>query len=201
MKKIIIILFLLITYNITAQNNIDISENEIIDNKSSTELVDFLGIKYREIKFTGKDLIGKSLSIKRYEYNGKSIIKSDIVFPNANVIDKDYGKLNDSIFSFRVFIQLNDKRTLVKTKTTFLKTSIIQNIPIYSNSDIVFMDEEKKQMTELLEHEDKYYCIIEYNTDLPEFIEIYYRKGNLKSELTNDEDNDRQLLIYEISID
>ncbi len=200
MNKIIIILLLFLCFSISAQNQIEISENNILDKKSSTELIDFVGIKYREIKFTGKDLIGKSLTIKRFEYNGKSLIKSDIIFPDANVIAEDYGKLNDSIFSFRVFVQLNDKKTLLKTKISFLNTSITQYIPIYSNSDIIFLDEEKMPTIYLSENDDKYYCIIEYNSGLPEFIEIYYQKGNLKSKLINDEDNDKQLLIYQFSI-
>lgn len=136
------------------------------------------------------------MSIRLYE---NSIIKSDLLFPDNTIIMDDYGKLNDSIFSFRVFTKLNDERISLKTRTSFLNSTINRNIPIYSNSHIIFMNKDMDENPKfgLFKEIAALYCIIEYNIELSGVIDIYYLNKNQISELISNKETEKQLLIYE----
>lgn len=82
------------------------------DNSEIRDILDFQGIEYYKIKFTGKELANKSYHITVKEiWNGK--IKSDTtVFNSADIGIEQFEKINDTVLDFRVVSKLTHENKL-----------------------------------------------------------------------------------------
>lgn len=116
MKKYITILMCLIFTMVNAQNK----ELKMISDYSSknTEIRDILqfeGIEYHKIKFTGTDLKNKSYKITCKEiWNGK-IVKDTIVFNSKSIGIKQFETVNDTVLNLKVISKLTHKNKLKMT--------------------------------------------------------------------------------------
>ncbi len=116
MKKYMTILMCLIFTMVNAQNK----ELKMISDYSSknTEIRDILqfeGIEYHKIKFTGTDLKNKSYKITCKEiWNGK-IVKDTIVFNSKSIGIKQFETVNDTVLNLKVISKLTHKNKLKMT--------------------------------------------------------------------------------------
>ncbi|MEZ4796043.1 MAG: hypothetical protein R2785_02630 [Flavobacteriaceae bacterium] len=82
------------------------------DNREVRDIMDFQGIEYHKIKFTGKELPNKSYHITVKEiWNGK-VVSDTTVFNSAKIGIEQFEKVNDTVLSFRVVSQLTHENKL-----------------------------------------------------------------------------------------
>ena len=82
------------------------------DNPEIRDILDFQGIEYYKIKFTGKELTNKSYHITVKEiWNGK-IVSDTTVFNSAKIGIEEFEKVNDTVLNFRVVSKLTHENKL-----------------------------------------------------------------------------------------
>ena len=116
MKKYLTFVLFLISITLVAQKE-NKSELKMISNYGSEnseirDLLQFEGIEYMKVSFSGKDLANKSyhLSVKEI-WNGE--VKSDSTIINsAKIPYEQFQKVNDTIFKFKLISKLTNENKL-----------------------------------------------------------------------------------------
>ena len=116
MKKYLTFVLFLISITLVAQKE-NKSELKMISNYGSEnseirDLLQFEGIEYMKVSFSGKDLANKSyhLSVKEI-WNGE--VKSDSTIINsAKIPYEQFQKVNDTIFKFKLISKLTIENKL-----------------------------------------------------------------------------------------
>lgn len=120
MKKIILliisIIFLNISFGQTTNEGLKMTTDYSSENPEIRDILQFEGIEYMKIKFTGKKLKNKSYHITVKEiWNGK-IVRDTTVFNSKNIGIEQFEKINDTILKFKVISKLTHNN---KLKITF----------------------------------------------------------------------------------
>ncbi len=115
MKKFLILGLILISNISLAQSDVKMKSDYSSDNPEIRDILQFEGIEYLKLSFTGKDLTNKSyhLSVKEI-WNGK--IKSDSTITNsAKIPVPQFQKINDTILNLKVISKLTVENKLRMT--------------------------------------------------------------------------------------
>lgn len=119
MKKILTFGFIFLSTILVSQNEnkseIKMTTDYGSENSEIRDILQFEGIEYLKLSFSGKDLADKSfhLSVKEV-WNG--VVKSDSTIINsAKMPFEELQKINDTIFKFKVISKLTDKNKLKMT--------------------------------------------------------------------------------------
>ncbi len=175
MKKILILGFILISNILLAQSDVKMKSDYSSDNPEIRDILQFEGIEYLKLSFTGKDLANKSyhLTVKEI-WDGK--VKSDSTIMNsAKNPFHNFRKINDSIFKLKIISKLTDDNKLKMTfrfprfSTTREFNAIetneysLRNVAETSKSEIKY-GEKFYLLAYILPYEKdgyKYYCAVE----------------------------------------
>ncbi len=116
MKNYLTILTCLIITTINAQNKkLKMISDYSSNNSEIRDVLQFEGIEYHKIKFTGTELKNKSYRITCKEiWNGK-IIKDSIVFNSKSIGIKQFETVNDTVLNLKVISKLTHKNKLKMT--------------------------------------------------------------------------------------
>lgn len=124
MKHLFIAIVLLCLNQLTAQDS-KVDFNKTSDLKMETEytsqnqvlddLLSFDGVEYLKIKFSGKELKGKSYHLTVKEIWDGNIVKDTTVVNSKDIGVKQLETLSDSIFNFRVISKLTNQNKLKMT--------------------------------------------------------------------------------------
>ncbi|WP_052158382.1 hypothetical protein [Lacinutrix jangbogonensis] len=119
MKNILTFGLILISTFLVAQtenkSEIKMTSDYGSDNSEIRDILQFEGIEYLKLSFTGKNLADKSyhLSVKEI-WNGK--VKSDSTIMNSKTIKfEQFQKINDSVFNIKIISKLTNDNKLKMT--------------------------------------------------------------------------------------
>lgn len=127
------------------------------DNPEIRDILQFEGIEYFKLSFTGKDLANKSyhLSVKEV-WNGK--IKSDSTIINsAEMPAPQFQKINDTIFKLKVISKLMDNNKL-KVTFKFPRFSTTREFDAVKSKDYSLRNVAKANATNI-KYNEKFYLL------------------------------------------
>jgi hypothetical protein len=133
-----------------------ISENSS-KNQEIRDIMQFEGIEYFKIKFTGKDLVDKSyhLSVKEI-WNGK-IVRDTSVFDSKTIGITQFEKVNDTTLSFRVISKLTPENKL-KMMFRFSRFSITRQYDAMESAEYSLRNVAEESNMEI-GYEKKFYLL------------------------------------------
>ena len=117
MKRVFLLAVAMIGFSsLTAQEflnqDLKMTSDVSSDNQEIRDILDFQGMEYHKIKFTGKELANKSYHITVKEIWNGNIVSDTTVFNSAKIGIEQFEKINDTVLSFRVVSQLTHENKL-----------------------------------------------------------------------------------------
>ena len=85
------------------------------NNPETSDLLQFEGIDYLKLKFTGKELKQKGYQLTVKEIWDGKIVRDTIVFDSKSIGIKEFEKVNDTVFNMKVVSKLTHKNKLKMT--------------------------------------------------------------------------------------
>lgn len=157
MKKLLSIGLIVISTISLAQSDVKMKSDYLSDNPEIRDILQFEGIEYFKLSFTGKDLANKSyhLSVKEV-WNGK--IKSDSTIINsAEMPAPQFQKINDTIFKLKVISKLMDDNKL-KVTFKFPRFSTTREFDAVKSKDYSLRNVAKANATNI-KYNEKFYLL------------------------------------------
>ena len=105
LKNTFLILILVITNSVLAQNSIKMTNNYGSNNTEIQDLIDFQNIYIEKLNFEGKELINKSYEINIQEFKNGKLIKKVKLFDGY---EDEYFKIKSDTESLKFFFSLTD---------------------------------------------------------------------------------------------
>ena len=138
MKKGILILFFLITANLTfgqtSNNSLKMISEFSSDNVEVRNFLEFENIDYYKIKFIGNELKNKSYQLSVKEIWDGKIVSDSIILNSKDLLFKQYQAINDSILDLTVISRLTDDKKL-KMMFKFKQFSISREFKALDSDD------------------------------------------------------------------
>jgi len=144
MKTIKIIAVALSCFSGMLSQQKDVDFNNLSDLKMETEyssdieevrdVLCFEGIDYMKIKFSGKELKGKSYKLTVKEIWDGKVVSDTIVLDSKNLGIKQFETLNDSVFKMRVISKLTND-TQLKMTFKFPRFSVTKKYDAIKSDD------------------------------------------------------------------
>lgn len=119
MKKYFLILTSLIlssfSFGQSSSNDLKISTDYTVISSELRDILQFEGIEYLSIKFTGQELKSKSYQLSVKEIWDGKIVRDTVVLDSKSIGIEQFAKVNDTIFNLKVISKLTDKNKLKMT--------------------------------------------------------------------------------------
>jgi hypothetical protein len=173
-NRILSMIFLIITNISFAQekeSGLKMISEYSSNNPELRDILQFEGIEYLKLKFTGSELKEKTYLLTVKEIWDGKIIRDTIVFDSKTIGIKQFEKINDTIFNLKVISKLTSKNKL-KMTFKFPRFSITKEYDAIETNDYSLRNiaEESKMK---IRYNEKFYLLA--------YILPYERKDGSKS--------------------
>lgn len=115
MKNILIATVLLLSqlsFGQKADNGLKMISDYSSDNPEISDILEFEGIQYLKLKFSGKDLKNKSYHLTVKEIWDGKIVRDTTVFDSKTIGIEEFEKVNDTVLQMKVISKLTSKNKL-----------------------------------------------------------------------------------------